>query len=157
MIELVPIDLATARRFVAAHHRHSTPPRGWKWGVGAMVDGRLVGVAVASRPVARALARDGRTLEVTRTCTTGERNVNSRLYGAMARAARALGYLRLVTYTTIDEPGSSLLAVGFRRDGNPRRRPAAEEWANREGRYVSNLFGETRTPKAPRQRWVLDL
>ncbi|EMM4122823.1 hypothetical protein WAC84_005219, partial [Escherichia coli] len=52
--------------------------------------GELTGVATAGRPVARHFD-DGLTLEVNRTCTTGERNANSALYGAVWRAAKAMG------------------------------------------------------------------
>jgi hypothetical protein len=41
-----------------------------KFAVGASVDGKLVGVAIAGRPVARRLD-DGKTLEVLRVCTDG--------------------------------------------------------------------------------------
>jgi hypothetical protein len=36
------------------------------------------------------------------------------LYGAAWRAAKALGYRRIVTYTQADESGSSLRAAGWR-------------------------------------------
>jgi hypothetical protein len=36
------------------------------------------------------------------------------LYGAAWRAAKALGYTRLVTYTRADESGASLRAAGWR-------------------------------------------
>lgn len=76
-------------------------------------DSQLVGVATVGRPVARAYD-DGLTLEVNRTCTTGEPNVNSMLYGAAWRAAKALGYRRLITYTQAGESGVSLRAAGWR-------------------------------------------
>ena len=56
---------------------------------------------------------DGRTLEVNRLCSTGEKNVCSFLYGAAARAAKALGYEKIITYTLDTEPGTSLLAAGW--------------------------------------------
>lgn len=43
----------------------------------------------------------------------GAKNANSRLYGAIRRAASALGYEKLITYTLKEEPGSSLRAAGF--------------------------------------------
>ncbi|MFL6118154.1 XF1762 family protein [Actinophytocola sp.] len=43
------------------------------------------------------------TVEVTRTCTLGDPGANSMLYGAAWRAARALGYHRMITYTHHDE------------------------------------------------------
>jgi hypothetical protein len=43
------------------------------------------------------------------------------LYGACWRAARALGYRRLITYTGKHEPGVSLLASGWRVVGETKR------------------------------------
>lgn len=65
------------------------------------------------RPVARHYD-DGTTLEVNRTCTDGTPNANSMLYGAAWRAAKALGYRRLITYTRADESGASLKAAGWK-------------------------------------------
>lgn len=123
---IVPITLKSAKQFVKEHHRHNKPPTGWKFGVGLQNDsGDLVGVAVAGRPSARHLD-DGRTLEVTRTCTDGTKNANSMLYGAVWRAARAMGYTKCVTYTQCDESGASLRAAGFIR---AKDLPARKSWA----------------------------
>lgn len=78
----------------------------------ACIGGALVGVATAGRPVARHYD-DGRTLEVNRTCTDGTPNANSMLYGAVWRAAKAMGYKRCITYTQADETGASLRAAGW--------------------------------------------
>lgn len=109
---VVPITLAQAKAFIAEHHRHNKPPVGWKFGCGLRLDGVLVGVATAGRPVARHYD-DGLTLEVNRTCTDGTRNSNSMLYGAIWRAAKAMGYRRCITYTQHDESGASLRAAGW--------------------------------------------
>ena len=109
---VVPITLRAARDFIAQHHRHSKPPVGWKFGLGLQVGESLVGVATAGRPVARHYD-DGKTLEVNRTCTDGTRNANSMLYGAVWRAAKAMGYVRCITYTQHDESGASLRAAGW--------------------------------------------
>jgi hypothetical protein len=97
-LSLVPVTFKQANAFIAAHHRHHKPPRGMKFCLGIDSDGTLVGVATVGRPVARHLD-DGYTLEVNRSCTDGTRHVNSMLYGAAWRAAKALGYRRLITYT----------------------------------------------------------
>jgi hypothetical protein len=108
-----PISLRAAQDFIAKHHRHNKPPRGHKFSVGLKNSaGELIGVATAGRPIARHFD-DGLTLEINRTCTTGERNANSALYGAVWRAARAMGYQRCITYTQADESGASLRAAGF--------------------------------------------
>ena len=124
-MEIVPITLRQASAFVAAHHRHNKPPRGWKFGVGLRVGEELVGVATAGRPVARHFD-DGATLEVNRTCTNGAKNANSMLYGAVWRAARAMGYRRCITYTQANESGASLRAAGFVR---VKELPARKGWA----------------------------
>ena len=74
----------------------------------------MVGVAMIRRPVAAAF-EDWRTLEVNRTCTSGAPlNANSMLYAAAWRAAKALGYQRLITYTRANESGASLRGAGWR-------------------------------------------
>jgi hypothetical protein len=113
MLELQPIDQREAFSFIAQYHRHHKPPQGWKFGI-AVNDGKqVVGVVTIGRPVARMLD-DGWTLEVTRCCTDGTRNAASMLYGAAWRAAKALGYKRLITYTLIEEPGTTLKAAGWK-------------------------------------------
>lgn len=96
-LNLCPISLAEANAFVAQHHRHHRPVTGHKYSI-ACIDGeKIVGVAIVGRPVSRYLD-DGWTLEVTRLCTDGTKNACSMLYAAAWRAARAMGYKRLVTY-----------------------------------------------------------
>lgn len=115
LLRLVPVDWETARQFCRSWHRHHpTPPPGHKFRVGVATDDDvLVGVAIVGRPVARELD-DGMTVEVNRTVTDGHKNANSMLYGAIARAAFALGYRRVVTYTEESESGASLRAAGYR-------------------------------------------
>ncbi len=112
MLTLIPIPLKEANAFVAEHHRHHKPVTGHKFSLGCTQGGQLVGVAIVGRPVSRYLD-DGRTLEVNRLCSTGEKNVCSFLYGAAARAAKALGYEKIITYTLDTEPGTSLRAAGW--------------------------------------------
>jgi hypothetical protein len=156
-LRLRPVTLSEARTFVALHHRHCDPPVTWRFGVGVETDdGVLVGVGMAGLPKARMLMQaEPRTLEVNRTCTTGEKNANSMLYGAIARAAKALGYHRLVTYTLEDEPGSSLLAAGWTRDGEITSHDV-RGWDRANGQH-STLFGLSRLPAGAKQRWTKDL
>lgn len=97
-LEIVPVTFRQAATFIAAHHRHHGPPQGMKFTLGVAHDAGLVGVAVVGRPLARHFD-DGRTAEITRTCTDGTPNANSKLYAASWQATRALGYRRLITYT----------------------------------------------------------
>lgn len=52
-------------------------------------------------------------IEITRTCVVDTPNGNSQIYGALCRAAKALGYRRVITYTLAAESGASLKASGF--------------------------------------------
>ena len=110
------IDLDEANAFVAALHRHHRPVVGHLFSLGAAKDGKIVGVAIVGRPVAR-MRDDGVTAEVTRLCTDGTRNACSFLYGASARAVFALGFKRIGTYILASEPGTSLMGAGWRRIG----------------------------------------
>ncbi len=112
-LELRPIDFPDAAAFVRRLHRHHTPPVGHKFSLAAWAGDELVGVAIIGRPVSR-VRDDGDTLEVTRLCTNGHRNACSFLYGAAARATFALGYRRIGTYILNSEPGTSLVAAGWK-------------------------------------------
>ena len=127
-LSLVPITYREACSFINLHHRHHLPPQGWKFGVAVANNGEIVGVATIGRPVARYLDDDF-TLEVTRVCTDGTPHVASKLYAASWRATRAMGYQRLITYTLIEEPGTSLKAAGWK----PLYETSGGSW-NRDGR-----------------------
>lgn len=148
-LTLAPTSFKEAAGFIEEHHRHNPSPQGWKFGT-AVVDetGRVRGVAMAGRPVARGL-QDGFTLEVVRTCTDGAANANSMLYGAIRRAAKALGYRRLITYTLDSESGSSLKASGWKQAAQL----PARSWSK-------SSKARPRTDRhtiAPRIRWEIDL
>jgi hypothetical protein len=61
-------------------------------------------------------------MEVTRVATDGTKNACSALYGAAWRAAKALGYHRLVTYTQEGESGASLRGAGWKVIGQRKAR-----------------------------------
>jgi hypothetical protein len=112
MLAVCPITFAEAVSFVKSYHRHHPAPIGHKFSVAVSDGEKIVGVAMIGRPVARH-KDDSWTLEVNRTCTDGTANANSMLYAAAWRAAKALGYRKLITYTRSDESGSSLRAAGW--------------------------------------------
>lgn len=118
-LRVVPISLEEANAFVAKHHRHHSPVVGHKFSVAVaanLIDSEpllVCGVAVVSRPVSRVLD-DGWTLEITRCCTDGSANACSMLYRTCWRAARAIGYTTLITYTIPEEGGASLRGAGFK-------------------------------------------
>jgi hypothetical protein len=145
MLTARPISLREANATVVDWHRHlDTASTGHKFSIAAEKDGELVGVIIAGRPVARGLD-DGRSLEVLRLATDGTPNACSFLYARVAQAGKAMGYMRdrIFTYTLISEPGTSLLAAGWVRDGETR----GGEWdtPSRRRGPVKNA--------APKVRW----
>lgn len=109
---LAPCELADAKAYIREHHRHHKPPQGHRFSLAAWSGDCLVGVAVVGRPVARNTDQR-RIVEVTRLATNGHRNACSFLYGASARAAKALGYRRIQTFILESECGASLRAAGW--------------------------------------------
>ena len=102
-----------AQAFVNQYHRHNVAPHRDKFRIGLNDGQKLIGVVMVGRPIARH-NDDGWTLEVLRCCVLeGYKDACSMLYAAAWRTARAMGYKRLITYTLITEPGTSLRAEGF--------------------------------------------
>lgn len=126
-LRIVPMRRDPAYAVIAAWHRHHKPPTGYQFALGCALGDRVVGVAVAGRPVSKEFD-DGVTIEVTRVATDGTQNANSMLYGACWRAARALGYSRALTYTEDGESGASLRAAGWLHAAT---RPARAGWDTR--------------------------
>ena len=151
MLTLTPVSLAEANAFVAQHHCHHRPVTGHKFSIGCTADGRLVGVAIVGWPVSRYLD-NGLTLEVNRLCTDGTKNACSMLYAAAWRAARAMGYEKIITYTLDTESGASLRAAGWTCAGlaggkrwTGSRRPAADLYpAQMKYRYEKTSKMEVR-------------
>lgn len=112
-LTIVPMDFSEANAFVEQFHRHHKPMPGCKFSIGVSDGEKIVGVAMVGRPVGRRLD-DGWTLEVNRVATDGTKNACSILYAASWRAARAMGYRKLITYILDTEPGTSLKAAGWK-------------------------------------------
>ena len=115
-LELVPIFQDEAKEFVRQNHRTHKPPVGSIFQIACAVNNEIVGVIMVGRPVSREL-QDGYTAEVLRLASDGTKNVCSKLYNAAWRAAKNLGYKRLITYTLESEPGTSLRAAGWKEIG----------------------------------------
>lgn len=152
MLEIRPIKLRDANKYVAEHHRHNLQTIGNKFSVACYEGDRLCGVAIAGQPIARALD-DGLTIEIRRVCTDGTRNACSILYGACSRCAKEMGYKRVITYTLKSEPGTSLKASGFVNMGEA----GGGSWSRpSRPREISQmtLFGEERKyPNEKKIRW----
>ncbi|HAR45070.1 MAG TPA: hypothetical protein DCS05_02550 [Nitrospiraceae bacterium] len=111
---LHPLTLREAYEFTREHHRHHQPPQGGLFAIGcAEESGKVIGCVIVGRPVAR-MSDNGWTAEVTRLTTDGSKHACSMLYAAAWRAARAMGYTKLITYILGTEPGTSLKAAGWK-------------------------------------------
>jgi len=144
---IVPITLKSANEFVALHHRHHKPAQGHKWSIGLMKDGEIVGVAIVGRPVARG-SDNGLTAEVTRLCTNGIKNGCSMLYGAAARVAKEMGYVKIQTYILNSELGVSLKATGWKMEAVTN----GGQW-----KYTGGAERRTDQPTEKKQRWAKEL
>ena len=112
-LEVRPCTLAEANGIVAAIHRHHAPSVGHRLSLKVIDETGVVhGVAICGRPVARLTCQET-VLEVTRVATNGTPNACSALYAAAARAAKAMGFARIQTFTLEEEPGTSLKAAGW--------------------------------------------
>lgn len=146
-IKYIPLSLKEAKEFVGKYHRHNKPPVGHKFSIGIEMDGELIAVGIAGRPVARALD-NGRTIEITRLCVKeGYPNINSRLYNRIRKICELMGYESIITYTLERESGSSLKALSA--VPTKVRKHKANGWANRKGREEQKVVAEQKI------RWEL--
>lgn len=149
-----PQTIKSANRIVARWHRHNNPVQGGLFACGVERNGELIGVAIVGRPISKALD-DGTRCEVlrvaSRTKAEGGMYACSALYGACVRAAKALGYDEVITYTLASEPGTSLRAAGFKRAAAVK---GEATWSrpSRSRRQV-DLFGCPRRPAGDKVRW----
>ena len=146
----IPVTRAIAKDFVAAHHRnHKKGSVGDIFRIGLATKEEpdtLIGVAQIGRPVAQALD-DKKTLEVTRLCVLeGHKNACSFVYARAAIVGRALGYLRIITYTHGDEGGASLRGAGWEID---KEDAGGGSWSRKNRPRQEGLF-----PQCKKIRWI---
>jgi hypothetical protein len=141
-LTVIPISIREAQEFVGAYHRHNKPPQGAKFAIGAEYEGKLVGVAIVGRPVAR-MMNDGFTAEVTRVCVLDDapKNSCSFLYGRCWRIWQQMGGKRMLTYTLQSEPGSSLKGAGWKVVGEVK--PRSWNWSGRPREY-QEIYGQAK-------------
>ncbi len=150
-LRAVPISLREANGLVCRWHRHHKPVRGYKFAVGCLADGLLVGAVIVGRPVAR-MVDEHTVAEVTRLVTDGTPNACSFLYGVAGRVAREMGYQAIQIYILEKESGTSLRAAGWHLNGQVKGR----QWEHSSERQL-RLDGHTRRtdqPTSNKQRWI---
>jgi hypothetical protein len=153
-MNLEPLTVKDAKKLNASWHRKHKSLTGSMWAVSLWIDGKPVGLATVARPKAKALQDPenvARRLELTR-CAVQEGVLNgcSMLYGAAARAARAMGAWDLFTYTGVDESGTSLKASGWWQEVDDAGKPIV---------FGGGEWGRPSRPRqkgeetSPRHRW----
>jgi hypothetical protein len=147
-LSIIPLSLKEANEFVTKYHRHNKKCAGHKWSVGAIYQGKLVGVIIVGRPVARKL--DNRfTLEVNRNCVldNAPKGTCSFLYAKAIKIWQSMGGKKLITYTLNTESGSSLRAVDFNKETTVQTFKKNTGWTTRENRVWQKV------QSIPRIRW----
>jgi hypothetical protein len=144
-LAVVPVTIGEARRFVEREHSHHHAPLGGLFAVAVAAGDRVVCVGVVSRPVARKLGGRG-IAELTRTASDGTPHAASMCIAAATRAALALGYRRIISYTLAGEAGTSYRAAGWRITGSTHN---ADGWATRAGRTTVQSGAKFRWETGP--------
>ena len=131
--KVIPLTLRESNAFVEEHHSHNKRVQGYKFAIGAEYQGKLVGVAIAGRPVSATLDNK-KTIELLRSCVLDDapKNTNSFLYGRVWRVAVAMGYEKMVTYTLLREQGSACKAIGMKIAGETK--DSSKSWAAKQKR-----------------------
>ncbi len=148
------ITVSEARRLVKQWHRHLPNVQGGLFAVAVEIQSCIVGVAIAGNPP-RVWQSTGRFV-ITRVATVEHRNACSKLYGAICRAAEALGYYEAWTYSLPEEPGDSLRGAGFEDMGitkggehnRPSRARAPAKRPDKKRRWLRVL-----APNGADERW----
>lgn len=146
---VVPPTRDEANELVRRWHRHHKAVVGYRFALGARNRSGTVGAAIIGRPVARNTDQY-LTAEVTRLVTNGTKNACSFLYAAAARVAKEMGFKRIQTFILASEPGTSLLAAGWKweRDSwggswnRPSRGGRREDQPVEPKQLWSKVFGE---------------
>lgn len=146
---LRPITLAAANEVIERWHSHHRKARAHRFAIAGYDGDAIVGVVVVGNPIAQAL-NDGVTFEVIRLCTNGHAFAASRLLAAAWKSARAMGVLKMVSYTRADEPGTCYRAANWRAAAKVDGR----EWTtgNKAARWLPGLYVPT-TEIVDRVRW----
>lgn len=135
MLTAIPIKLRDANAFIEKHHRSHKRVKFHLFSIGATKNGELVGACIVFRPAALKLD-DGFTAEVSRLATDGTQNACSFLLSRARKAAFAMGFQKIQTYTRPEEGGASLRASGW-------------EFAGERGGVSWDMPGRPRQDKHP--------
>ena len=151
-LKVIPLSLKEANEFVTKYHRHNKKCTGHKFSIGAEFKGKLVGVAIIGRPIARKLDNKF-TLEINRNCVLDDapKGTCSFLYSKAIKVWQTMGGKKIITYTLDYESGSSLKAVNFKKEKIVQVFKKNTGWTTRENRVWQEV------QKTPRIRWGMKL
>lgn len=136
-LSLTPVNLDDAKQFVTEVHRHHGPTAGHRFSSGARDEsGTVRAVMTMGRAVAPKTDQMA-VLEVTRVASDGCPNACSFLYGAACRIHRVHGFGYAQTFTLITEPGTSLIAAGWKPVGVVEPKTHRNGWGSRPGRKLN--------------------
>ena len=146
------MGLRAANDFVEKHHRHSarTAADGGKFAIGLEHEGKIIGVGIVGRPVAR-LLNDNMTAELLRCCVspTAPKGSTSKLYSRCKRIWQLMGGIKFVTYTLKRESGASMRGAGLK---EPAAEVAQQQWTRtNRPRKERAIYEESKV------RWQEDL
>lgn len=109
-----PITFRAAQIFVQKYHHYLPRPRTHLFSVSIANRIGVVAVAIVGRPVSASQC-DGTTCEIIRLATVpGHKNTASMAIGAAWRTAKALGYIRLISYVAGHLNGESYRAANMK-------------------------------------------
>jgi hypothetical protein len=141
-LTIAPCTVKDGMRRVKQWHRHLPELQGGLFAVQVLNGADCVGVGIAGNP-SRVQQGKGHIV-ISRVATPGAENACSMIYGALCRAAKALGYSKAWTYTLPEESGTSLRAAGFMdmgfTDGGEWSRPSRQR--------------KTAVRSEPKRRWL---
>ena len=151
-LKVIPLSLKEANEFITKHHRHNKKCAGHKFSIGAEYKGKLVGVAIIGRPVARKLDNKF-TLEINRNCVLDDapKGTCSFLYAKAIKIWQSMGGKKIITYTLTTESGSSLKAINFNKDTQVKIFKKNTGWTTRANRVWQEIHA------TPRIRWSKEL
>tara|TARA_A100001201_G_scaffold16690_1_gene19664 strand:- start:47 stop:514 length:468 start_codon:yes stop_codon:yes gene_type:complete len=152
ILKVIPLSLKEANEFVTKYHRHNKKCTGHKFSIGAEYQGKLVGVAIVGRPVARKLDNKF-TLEINRNCVLDDapKGTCSFLYAKAIKIWQSMGGKKIITYTLTTESGSSLKAINFNKDTQVKIFKKNTGWTTRANRVWQEIHA------TPRIRWSKEL
>lgn len=138
-IHLIPVSFKDANDYLTRHNRDYRPASGYRFTIGCAMEERLIGAIIAGR-----CKGDSLSVQVDGIYAAGGRAAYRMLYGAAARAAKAMGYHRIMAFLPMGEPDSGLRSACWKCVGSADKKfhPAKGAYSGKKLlRYERMLIG----------------